>query len=72
MIVLRANAHGEVDREHVGRIDEADVLRPEGAAHGGEGGAGGDGHHLQATRGDADRLGGVLVLSHSGQLETQP
>src|SRR5882724_5127106 len=65
---VEREADGEVDREDVRRVHEADVLRPQAAAHGGEGGADHDRLHLAAAGGDAERLGGVLVLAHAGQL----
>src|SRR5438034_8673273 len=65
---VEREADGEVDREHVRGIDEAHILRPEAAAHRGERGAQHDRLHLAPARGDAERLGGVLVLAHAGQL----
>ena len=61
-------ADGEVDREDVERVHEADVLRPEGAGHRGERGADRDGRHLEPQRRDAERQGGVLVLAHRREL----
>src|SRR5437867_6184185 len=65
---VESEADREVHREDVEGIHEAHVLRPQGAAHAGEGGRGGDGPHLEPAARNAEGLGGVLVLSHPGEL----
>src|SRR3990172_753798 len=64
----QGEADGEVDREDVERVHEAHVLRPEGAGHRGERGAGRDGRHLQPKRRHAERQGRVLVLTYRREL----
>src|SRR5205814_3632653 len=65
---VEREADGQIDREHVRGIHEADVLRPQAAARGRHRGAQDDRLHLATPRGDTERLGGILVLAHAGQL----
>ena len=67
-IAARREAHREVHREDVEGVDEAHVLRPERAAHGGERRAGRDGGDLEPARRHAERQRRVLVLAHGGEL----
>src|SRR5688572_13092419 len=65
-------AHREVDRENVERVDEADVLRPERATDGGECGAHRNRDDLEPARSHAERERGVLVLAYRGELVAAP
>src|SRR5690242_13518196 len=59
---VEREADREVHREHVERVDEAHVLRPQAAAHRRERRARRDRGDLQASGRDAESLRGVLVL----------
>src|SRR5207249_813173 len=62
----------EVDREDIEGVDEADVLRPERAADRRHRGAERHRADLQSAARDAERLGGVLVLTDAGELVADP
>src|SRR5258705_431280 len=64
----QAEADGEIHREDVQGSHEADALRPQGAAHGGERRADRDGRDLEAAGRHPEREGRVLVLAHRGEL----